>query len=143
VQCPEEGRPEIPLCAGLPGVYDGSHIMKALVAALVLLTPLVLRAPPALTAQALIGTWVSTEPILMNLKFSLTFQGSEYLVDCTLGQTIGTYTASEDRIFFTPVKIGINAGDVGKSDTWAYRFVDSDSFTLTSGAISVRLFRKG
>jgi hypothetical protein len=116
--------------------------MKALVVALALLTPLVLRAPPVLTAQSLIGTWVSTEPILLNLKFSLTFQETEYLVDCTLGQTIGTYTASADRIFFTPVTIGINAGDVGKSDTWSYRFMDTDSFTLTSGAISVRLFRK-
>jgi hypothetical protein len=116
--------------------------MKAIVAALVLLTPLVLRSAPVLAAQSLVGTWVSPEPILLNVKFSLTFYEAEYMVDCTLGQTIGTYTASEDRIFFTPTKIGINAGDLGKSDTWSYKFSDADSFLLSTTAISVRLVRK-
>ncbi len=76
------------------------------------------------------------------MNFSLTFNDSDYLVDCTLGQTTGTYIASEEKIFFTPVKVGINGGDVGKSDTWSYRFINADSFTLTSGPISVKLFRK-
>ena len=116
--------------------------MKALMVALILLAPSVLVAPAVLTAQSLIGTWVSLEPILINLNFSLSFSDVEYVIDCTLGQTIGTYTASEDRIFFTPTKVGINAGDVGKSDTWSYRFADADSFTLSSGAIAVRMVRK-
>ena len=92
---------------------------------------------------ALVGTWVSTEPILVNFKFSLTFTGTDYRVDCSLGQTTGVYTASEDKIFFTPLKIGINSGDVGKVNTWSYSFWDADSFQLKSGAISVRLYRKG
>jgi hypothetical protein len=122
--------------------------MKARAVALLLLAPPLLIGPAALpaqsaeTASALVGTWVSIEPILVNLKFSLTFTGTDYLVDCTLGQTTGVYTASEEKIFFTPLKVGINSGDVGKSNTWSYRFLDADSFQLTSGAISVRLFRK-
>ena len=85
---------------------------------------------------------MSDEPILVHVKFSLTFTDSEYTVDCTLGQTTGTYVASEQKIDFTPLKVGISSGDVGKSDTWSYRFSDPDSFTLASGPISVKLFRK-
>jgi hypothetical protein len=95
-----------------------------------------------LGAQSLLGTWVSTEPILVNIKFSLTFSEEGYLIDCTLGQTIGTYFQTTDKIYFTPTKVGINSGDVGKNDTWSYHFIDADTFTLSSGAISVRLFRR-
>jgi hypothetical protein len=122
--------------------------MNAFRAIRVLLAAGLLGLPAGLPAQsedssmALVGTWVSVEPILVNLKFSLTFTGVDYRVDCTLGQTTGIYTASEEKIFFTPLKVGINSGDVGKSNTWSYRFVDADSFQLTSGAISVRLYRK-
>ena len=119
--------------------------MKEPWVALLLLAAFLL-APPALMAQedapSLQGTWVSDEPILVHVKFSLTFSDSDYLVDCTLGQTIGTYVASDQKIDFTPVKVGISTGDVGKSDTWSYRFMDADSFTLASGPISVKLFRK-
>jgi hypothetical protein len=95
-----------------------------------------------LTAQSLIGTWISPEPILLNLKFSLTFSEEEYLIDCTLGQTIGTWRQTPDKIYFTPTKVGINSGDIGKSDTWDYSFTDADSFNMSSGAISVRMTRK-
>jgi len=95
-----------------------------------------------LGAQELVGTWVSTEPILVNIKFSLTFSGQEYVIDCTLGQTIGTYFQTTDKIYFTPTKVGINSGDIGKSNIWTFHFIDEDTFTLSSGAISVRLFRK-
>lgn len=105
-------------------------------------------APAALSAQftpgpaSLIGTWISREPILVNVKFSLTFDNGDYEVDCTLGQTTGVYMATDEWIYFTPLKIGINSGDVGKSDTWSYRFLDPDTMQLASGPISVRLFRK-
>jgi hypothetical protein len=95
-----------------------------------------------LAAQTLVGTWVSPEPILVNLKFSLTFSEGDYLIDCTLGQTIGTYYRTTDKIYFTPTKVGINSGDIGKSDTWDYHFTDADTFNLSSGAIAVRLTRK-
>ena len=124
-------------------VYDGDCAMNAPPALPPLLALLVLLlAPSVLPAQSLVGTWVSTEPILLTIKFSLTFSDAEYVIDCTLGQTVGTYIATEDQIVFTPVKVGINSGDVGKADTWTFRFVDADSFFLSSGAISVRLFRK-
>jgi hypothetical protein len=96
-----------------------------------------------LSAQSLDGTWVSTEPILLNLKFSMAFsEPDSYLIDCTLGKTIGTYYTTLDRIHFTPTTVGINSGDAGKSDTWAYHFIDADTFTLSSGAVSVRLLRR-
>ena len=101
-----------------------------------------LLAAAGLSAQSLDGTWVSTEPILLNLKFSLAFSETDYIIDCTLGQTIGTYYATTDKIHFTPTKVGINSGDVGKADTWDYHFIDADTFTLSSGAVSVRLFRR-
>jgi hypothetical protein len=103
---------------------------------------LFLLAATALSAQSLLGTWVSTEPILVNLKFSLTFHDDDYEVDCSLGQTIGTYTVTKDKIFFTPTKIGINSGDIGKNDIWDYSFVDNESFYLSSGPIKLRLFRR-
>jgi hypothetical protein len=78
----------------------------------------------------------------MNLKFSLTFHDSDYEVDCTLGTTLGRYFSTADRIYFTPTKVGINSGDVGKSNIWDYRFHTEDSFTLSSGPLSVRLYRK-
>jgi hypothetical protein len=93
-------------------------------------------------AQSLLGTWVSDEPILVNFKFSITFNQDEYIVDCTLGQTIGKYSVTTDTIYFTPTKVGINSGDVGKNDTWQYSFVNDASFDLSSGPIKVRLFRK-
>jgi hypothetical protein len=101
-----------------------------------------LLAAAVLSAQSLIGTWISPEPILMNLKFSLTFSEEEYLIDCTLGQTIGTWRQVANKIYFTPTSVGINSGDIGKSDTWDYSFTDSDSFNMSSGAISVRMTRK-
>ncbi|HET6451993.1 MAG TPA: hypothetical protein VFI08_11815 [Spirochaetia bacterium] len=122
--------------------------MRNTAAVLLLLSACSLAAAPALAAEpasaaaGLVGTWVSTEPILMNLKFSLTFTDTGYEVDCTLGQTTGVYTASDAQIFFTPLKVGINSGDVGKSDTWTYRFWNPDSFQLTSGPVSVRLYRR-
>ena len=95
-----------------------------------------------ISAQSLVGTWVSPEPILMNIKFSLTFSDEDYIIDCTLGQTIGTWYQTSNQIHFSPTKIGINAGDVGKSDVWDYRFTDDDTFTMRSGAIEVRMTRK-
>ena len=97
-------------------------------------------APPP--GPSLVGTWVSTEPILVNFKFSLTFRESEYQVDCSLGQTLGLWYATATQIYFTPTKVGINSGDVGKANIWDYRFVDEDAFQLSSGPISVRLFRR-
>ncbi len=95
-----------------------------------------------LPAQSLVGTWVSTEPILVDLKFSLTFGETDYKVDCSLGQTLGLWYATETQIHFTPTKVGINSGDVGKANVWDYRFSGEDTFQLSSGPISVRLFRK-
>jgi hypothetical protein len=134
------------LASARVGVYDGPSMkvrttLFALIASC-LLAPAELAALPETSTDPLIGTWVSTEPILVHIKFSLTFEGPEYRVDCTLGQTIGTWVASQDHIFFTPVKVGINSGDVGKSDTWAYRFVDPDTVPLSCGPISVQLFRR-
>jgi len=103
---------------------------------------LLLLVATGLQAQSLLGTWVSTEPILVTFKFSLTFREDEYQVDCSLGQTIGTYTVTGDTINFTPTKIGIDSGDIGKDDTWRYSFIDDDSFYLSSGPVKVKLFRK-
>ena len=96
----------------------------------------------SLSAQSLVGSWVSNEPILINFKFVITFRDEEYQIDTSLGQTIGTYVASNDTIYFTPTRIGINSGDTGKNDTWQYSFINDDSFYLSSGPIKVRLFRK-
>jgi len=95
-----------------------------------------------LAAQSLVGTWVSTEPILVNLKFSMTFGESDYQIDCSLGQTLGIWYSLDAQIHFTPTHVGINSGDVGKSNIWDYRFVDANTFWLSSGPISVRLTRK-
>jgi hypothetical protein len=95
-----------------------------------------------LAAHPLVGTWVSREPILVNLRFSLTFRPSEYQVDCSLGQTLGLWYATVTQIHFTPTKVGINSGDVGSANIWDYRFVGPDTFQLSAGPISVRLFRK-
>ena len=110
--------------------------MRLLVACCLLL------APGLLGAQSLVGTWVSSEPILVNLKFSLTFHESDYEIDCTLGRTLGLWYSTEKQIHFTPTQVGINSGDVGKSNIWDYRFVNGDSFHLSSGPISVLLTRK-
>jgi hypothetical protein len=96
----------------------------------------------SLSAQSLVGNWVSTEPLLQDLKFVLTFREADYEINCSLGQTIGTWWATGDTIHFTPTKIGINSGDAGKNDTWQYSFVNDDSFFLSSGPIKVRLVRK-
>ena len=95
-----------------------------------------------LPAQSLVGTWVSPEPILVNLKFSLTFSEADYQIDCSLGQTLGTWYATSTQIHFTPTHVGINSGDVGKANIWDYRFSGEDSFQLSSGPISVRMVRK-
>jgi len=95
-----------------------------------------------LGAQSLVGTWVSPEPILVNLKFSLTFHESDYQIDCTLGQTLGTWYSTDTQIHFTPTHVGINSGDVGKANIWDYKFAGDDAFQLTSGPISVRLTRR-
>jgi len=126
--------------------------MRAIGATAVLLLislPLAAQAPaepsepaPPPPAPSLVGTWFSTEPILVNFKFSLTFRESEYQVDCSLGQTLGLWYATATQIYFTPTKVGINSGDVGKANIWDYRFVDEDAFQLSSGPISVRLFRR-
>ena len=96
----------------------------------------------SLSAQSLVGNWISTEPLLHDLKFILTFREADYEIDCSLGQTIGTWWATSDTIYFTPTKIGINSGDVGKNDTWQYSFINEESFYLSSGPIKVRLYRK-
>lgn len=96
----------------------------------------------SLSAQSLVGSWVSNEPLLHDLKFILTFRETDYQIDCSLGQTIGTWWATSYTIYFTPTKIGINSGDVGKNDTWQYSFVNDDTFSLSSGPIKVKLFRK-
>jgi hypothetical protein len=96
---------------------------------------------PLVHAQYLLGTWHSNEPLLISVKFSLQFRESEYQVDCTLGQTIGTYDARGDTIYFTPTKIGIDSGSVGKNDVWRYERIDENSFYLSSGWIRVKLMR--
>lgn len=96
-----------------------------------------------LSSQSLVGTWVSTEPMLVSLKFSLTFYERDYLISDSLGQTTGTYYCTSDKIYFTPTKVGLNGGDIGKNDVWNYRFADADSFSMTSGLIRLRLLRAG
>jgi len=96
-----------------------------------------------LSAQSLVGTWVSKESVLVSLKFSLTFYEHDYLISDSLGQTIGTYYCTSDKIYFTPTKVGIKGGDIGKNDTWDYSFIDEDSFYMSSGSIKVKLVRVG
>jgi hypothetical protein len=38
--------------------------------------------------------------------------------------------------------VGINSGDVGSANIWDYKFVNGDTFQLSAGPISVRLYRK-
>ena len=124
--------------------------MRPFLAAALLLVSTVLAAQDSTSTDAtpdqpLVGTWVSTEPILENLKFSLTFLPSDYRIDCTLGQTLGTWYSSETQIYFTPTQVGISAskvGNVGSSDIWNYKFMGEDEFQLSSGPISVCLLRK-
>ncbi len=96
-----------------------------------------------LSSQSLVGTWVSTEHSLVSLRFSLTFYEKDYLINTSFGQTIGTYYCTTDKIYFSPTKAGINGGDIGKNDTWSYRFADEDSFSMSSGIITIRLVRAG
>jgi hypothetical protein len=100
-----------------------------------------LAAPTALPAQSLEGTWVSAEPILVCLRFSLTFLESQYRIDCSMGQTLGTWFSTDTQIHFTPTSVGIHHR-VGKFDVWNYVFVDTDTFLLSTGPLSVRLTRK-
>ena len=92
-------------------------------------------------SQSFLGAWHSTDALLISLKFSLTFYETEYQVDCTLGQTIGTYDIQDDKIHFTPTKIGIDSGEAGKRNVWTYERIDDDSFNLTSGPIKVKFVR--
>jgi hypothetical protein len=92
-------------------------------------------------AQSLVGAWNSSEPLLESVKFTLTFSDTEYRVDCTLGETLGNYSIQGDKIYFTPTKIGIDAGSAGKNDTWSYELIDNDSFYMSSGPIKIKLFR--
>ena len=94
-----------------------------------------------LSAQSLVGTWVSREPVLVSLRFSLTFYQNDYLINYSLGQTFGLYQATTDKIHFTPTKVGINGGNIGKTEIWDYKFIDKDSFSLSSDAIKIKLVR--
>ena len=112
--------------------------MKKLFSCVALLSAL---SSASLSAQSLVGTWVSTEPVLASLRFSLTFYEKDYLINYSLGQTSGLYQATTDKVYFTPTKVGINGGSIGKNDIWDYKFIDEDSFYLSSGAIRIKLVR--
>ena len=99
-------------------------------------------AAAGLSAQSLVGTWVPTEPILVNIKLSLTFTDSGYQVDCSLGETVGVYSVTNEKIYFKPTHIGISSGEAGKNEIWDYNFVDDQSFYLRSGPIKVRFLRQ-
>lgn len=98
-------------------------------------------APTVLPAQSLAGTWVSREPILVCIGFSLTLLQSEYRIDCSLGQTQGTWSSTDTQIHFTPTRAGIK-NSVGGFDVWNYAFVDEDTVVLSTGPWSARLTRK-
>ena len=97
-------------------------------------------APTRLAAQSLEGTWVSSEPILACVRFSLTFLRSEYRIDCSLGQTLGTWLSTDREVHFTPTMVGIRA-NVGGFNVWSYTFMDQDTLRLSAGPVSVRLTR--
>ena len=100
-----------------------------------------LAAPTVLAAPSLVGTWVSPEPILVYVQFGLTFFESEYRIECSLGQTLGTWFSADAQIHFTPTSVGINHS-VGKFDVWNYKFVDEDTLVLSTGFLAVRLTRR-
>ena len=96
----------------------------------------------AVFAQPLVGTWVSNQLILATVRFSLTFRSDmTYQIDTILGRTIGTYTFTEDRITFTPTKVGINGGMVGDNDVYSYAFQGEDTLSLKSKGSEVELTR--
>ena len=68
-----------------------------------LLIPVFFLFSQAIYAQSLVGTWESNHPLLRMVHFSITF-GSDmtYKIDCALGHTTGTYTVTEDTIYFSP-----------------------------------------
>ncbi len=105
-----------------------------------LLAACLMAAPTVLSAQSLVGNWASPEPILVLVRFSLTFLESEYRIECSLGQTLGTWFSTDTEIHFTPTSVGIN-NSVGKFDVWNYKFVDEDNLILSTGLLWVRLTR--
>jgi hypothetical protein len=64
-----------------------------------------------------------------------------YQIDCSLGQATGTYTYTEDRITFTPVKSGINGGSMGNVDVYPYTFIDENSLYLDAKGNKVKLMK--
>ena len=93
-------------------------------------------------AQSLVGSWVSDQPLLSLVRFSLTFSSDmTYRIDCILGQTTGTYTYSNNKITFTPIKSGINAGSAGSLQVYPYRFLDENALFLEENGTEVKLMR--
>ena len=94
-------------------------------------------------AQSLVGSWVSDQPLLSLVRFSLTFSTDmTYKIDCVLGQTTGTYTYTDNKIIFTPIKSGINAGSVGGLQVYPYRFLDENTLFLDEKGTEVKLLRE-
>ena len=101
---------------------------------------LFLAASGAVFAQSLVATWVSDAPLLKMAHFSLTFRSDmTYEVDCTLGRTAGTYSSTEDRILFSPITVGINAGSAGDTQVYYYTFGDESALYLHANGIKVKL----
>ncbi len=93
-------------------------------------------------SQSLVGTWVSNQLLLSLVRFSITFRPDmTYQIHTTLGQTIGRYTYTADRIVFTPVKVGINGGSIGATDVYGYAFRDDDTLYLDANGNEVKLIR--
>ncbi len=94
-------------------------------------------------AQSLVGTWESNHPLLRMVHFTLTF-GSDmtYKIDCSLGQTTGTYTLTETTIHFTPLKSGISAGNVGSVQVYPYVFVDENTLSMDENGTRIELTRR-
>jgi hypothetical protein len=93
-------------------------------------------------AQSLVGSWVSDQPLLSLVRFSLTFSSDmTYRIDCSLGQATGTYTYTDNTITFTPIKSGINAGSVGALQIFPYRFLNDSTLFLDEKGTEVKLTR--
>ncbi len=107
----------------------------ALVVSLLLLTQ-------ALFSQSLVGTWVSDQLLLSIVRFSITFRPDmTYQISTSLGETIGRYTYTANRITFTPVKVGINGGSIGDTDVYGYVFHNEDTLLLDAKGNEVKLIR--
>jgi len=107
----------------------------ALVASLFLLSQ-------AVFSQPLTGTWVADQPLLSMVHFSLTFHPDmTYEIDTVLGKTTGDYRSEDNRIVFTPIKIGINGGSVAAPDVYPYSFRGEDILYLNANGREVKLIR--